>query len=110
MLAMQDGISQKDLAFLLGIRPQSLTIALEKLESEGLIERKQDEGDKRTRRVHITDAGKEQSAAQAEERAAHANSMFSVLTDEEKDQLANILAKLAAALEEKQGKQKEPQE
>ena len=95
-------MSQKDLAFLLGIRPQSLTIALEKLETEGLIERKQDEDDKRTRRVFITEAGKAKANEAAEERAARADEVFAVLSDEEKDQLGAILSKLAASMEESQ--------
>ncbi|MBQ9068408.1 MAG: MarR family transcriptional regulator [Eggerthellaceae bacterium] len=99
MLEVQDGMSQKDLAFLLGIRPQSLTVALEKLESEGLIERKQDEGDKRTRRVFITDAGKEKAASQAEERSKQADDVFAVLSEEEKEQLSSILSKLATSLD-----------
>lgn len=99
-LELKDGVSQKDLAFLLGIRPQSLTLALDKLEGDGYIERKQDEADKRARRVYITEAGKQRAAEQAEERASHAEKAFSALTEEEKDQLAAILAKLSAALEE----------
>lgn len=102
LLQVQDGMSQKDLAFLLGIRPQSLTIALEKLETEGLIERKQDEDDKRTRRVFITEAGKAKANEAAEERAARADEVFAVLSDEEKDQLGAILSKLAASMEEQQ--------
>ena len=102
LLQVQDGMSQKDLAFLLGIRPQSLTIALEKLESEGFIERRQDEDDKRTRRVFITEAGKAKASEAAEERAARAEEVFAVLSDEEKDQLGDILSKLVASMEEKQ--------
>lgn len=100
LLQVQDGMSQKDLAFLLGIRPQSLTVALDKLEGEGFIERKQDEDDKRTRRVFITEAGSAKATEAAQERAARADGVFSVLSDEEKDQLASILSKLASNLEE----------
>ena len=103
MLAMNDGLSQKDLAFLLGIRPQSLTLALEKLEAEGYIERKQDSAK----------AGKEAAKEQAAERAKRADDVFAALTEKEKEQLATILAKVAATLEEgkcphKKGEAKSP--
>ena len=98
VLVMQDGTSQKDLAYLLGIRPQSLTQALDSLESEGFVERQQDEDDKRTRRVYLTDAGRSRAAKVAEDRKQYADDAFSMLTEQEKDQLAAILAKIDASL------------
>ena len=100
VLVMQDGTSQKDLAYLLGIRPQSLTQALESLEEGGFIERRQDEEDKRTKRVFLTDAGRGRAAKVAEDRKKYAEDAFQMLTEEEKQQLADILAKIATALDE----------
>lgn len=100
-LVMQDGLSQKDLAYLLGIRPQSLTQALDTLEADGFVERKQDEEDKRTNRVFLTEAGRGRAAKVAEDRKQHAEDMFSMLTEEEKEQLATILEKIGASFEEK---------
>ena len=99
MLVMQDGTNQKDLAYLLGIRPQSLTQALEALEEGGFIERRADDEDKRTKRVFLTDAGRERAAQVAQERKERAQDMFSMLTEEEKEQLAAILGKIASALD-----------
>ena len=101
-LTMQDGTSQKDLAYVLGIRPQSLTKALDTLCEEGYVERRQDEEDKRTNRVFLTESGRERAAQIAEHRRNYAENAFSMLTDEEKEQLAAILAKIAAALDEKE--------
>ena len=100
VLVMQDGTSQKDLAYLLGIRPQSLTQALEALEEGGFVERKQDEEDKRINRVYLTDAGRGRAAKVAEDRKQHANDAFSMLTEEEKEQLAAILEKINTTFEE----------
>ena len=93
-LAMQDGMTQKDLAFLLGIRPQSLGELLAKLEADGYITRERSEADKRASIVKLTDAGREKAAHVDEMRHMSADTMFTKLTDEEKAQLCALLAKL----------------
>lgn len=99
VLMMQDGTSQKDLAYLLGIRPQSLTQALDSLEQGGFVTRKQDDQDKRTRRVYLTDAGRARAEEAAEDRKHYAENAFSMLTEDEKEQLAAILEKVNASLD-----------
>ena len=106
-LVMKDGLSQKDLAYLLGIRPQSLSEALEKLEADQMVERRHNEDDKRVINVYLTDGGRCRAAKVAEDRKKNAADVFSVLTDEEKDQLAVILGKLSAQLEDDLSKQGE---
>lgn len=99
MVSMQEGISQKDLAFLLGIRPQTLGEMLRKLEERDLIERKKSETDGRVVEVYLTEAGKTRAAEVAERRKVVATDMFAVLSEEEKDQLAGVLDKLSAEFE-----------
>ena len=105
VLMMQDGTSQKDLAYLLGIRPQSLSEALDKLEASQLVERRHNEDDKRVVNVYLTEAGRERALKVAEDRKKNAADVFSVLTEEEKDQLATILGKLSGKLEEELAEQ-----
>ena len=97
MIAMKEGINQKDLAFLLGIRPQTMGEILRKLEDRGLVERKKSEADGRAIEVYLTDEGRARADEIAERRKLAAADMFSVLTDEEKEQLIALLDKLAAA-------------
>ena len=99
MVAMKEGINQKDLAFLLGIRPQTLGELLRRLEERGLVERKKSEADARAIEVYLTDEGRARAQEIAERRALAAADLFSVLTDEEKEQLEAILDKLAAELD-----------
>jgi DNA-binding MarR family transcriptional regulator len=99
MVAMQEGISQKDLAFLLGIRPQTLGEMLQKLEEHGLIERQKSEEDGRVIEVRLTEQGRELAAEIAERRKLVAADLFAVLSEEEKEQLASILDKLTVELE-----------
>lgn len=108
VLMMQDGTSQKDLAYLLGIRPQSLSEALAKLEESGMVERRHNEEDRRVVNVYLTDAGRSRALKVAEDRKKNAADVFSVLTDEEKDQLAAILGKLTAKLEEERAQKAAP--
>lgn len=114
ILMMQDGTTQKDLAYLLGIRPQSLSEALDKLESSQLVERRQNEEDKRMVNVFLTEAGRRRAEKVAEDRKKNAADVFSVLTDEEKEQFATIMdkiiAKLDADLSEKSSGKKEQAE
>ncbi len=99
MLSMQEGISQKDLAFLLGIRPQTLGEMLQKLEERELVERKKSEVDGRIIQVYLTDEGRSRAAEIAERRSLVAADMFSVLDEAEKEQLLVILDKLGDELD-----------
>lgn len=101
MVSMQEGISQKDLAFLLGIRPQTLGEMLRKLEERELVERRKSEADGRVVEVSLTEAGRTRAAEIAERRKIVAADMFAVLSEEEKGQLAAILDKLSAEFEKR---------
>lgn len=58
MLKIQPEIKTRELAYLLGIRQQSLNELLNKLEKSGYVERKPSEKDKRVMVVHLTEKGK----------------------------------------------------
>jgi MarR family transcriptional regulator for hemolysin len=53
-----DGISQKDLAALVGIEGSSLVRLLDILASRGLVERRTDEIDRRAKLIFLTEAGR----------------------------------------------------
>lgn len=53
-----EGIRQRDLAESLGIEGPSLVRLLDSLESQGLIERREDEVDRRAKAVHLTEDGR----------------------------------------------------
>ena len=99
-LEQSDGMTQKELAERLGIRPQSLTDALVRLEQQGAITRTRSERDKREQLVRITELGREQSRRVAELHQKAARMVLSDLTEEEKQQLLSILNKLTADGEE----------
>ena len=53
------GVRQKELATALGIEGPSLVRLLDSLERRGLIERREDESDRRARGIHLTRAGRD---------------------------------------------------
>ena len=98
LLAANEGLSQKELAQLMGVRPQSLSELLLRLEESGLVERRRSETDGRVINVYLTDDGREQAQQAAEARRQSARDALGVLTDAEKEELARILEKLAGGL------------
>lgn len=57
ILSNKDGLSQKELADILGIKPSTITVMLKRMEKGNLVVRKQDSEDQRISRVYITDEG-----------------------------------------------------
>ena len=91
LLAMRSPIAQRELAYILGVRPQSLGEVLGKLESAGLITRDTDPNDARARLVSITEVGKER--AQEMEKRPQVDPL-NVLSDEEQKQFLDLLQRV----------------
>ena len=94
VIASNDGISQKELAFILGIRPQSAGEMVSKMEANGLLIKVQDENDGRAHCLHLTESGRESCE---KNHAIRHGSIFDCLSEEEKSQLNSLLAKIVAA-------------
>ena len=94
-----DGISQRDLVELLNIRPSSLSEMLDKLESHGLIERRQHETDKRVSNVFITEKGRDAAAHAEEARQKSADTLLAALEPQEQESLSTLLGKVIGSLE-----------
>lgn len=97
ILAGCDTMPQSELVKQLDMRPQSASEMLKKLEKRGLITRCQSETDKRVIDLRITEQGK-QMYEQSEDFTPIA---LGILSDEEKQQFANILDKLTEELQKK---------
>ena len=87
-------ITQRDLTERLGIQPGSASEILSKLESTGLIIRTQNEVDRRTTDVCLTDAGRKLAAEALVQRQKRHEEMFSCLSEEEKHKLLSLLEKV----------------
>jgi len=100
MLKKTPEISQRELSYLLDIRPQSLGEILGKLEKNGYITRTPSENDKRIMIVNLTQAGKD---TQIQEFSF--DRVFDCLKEEEKQTLSSYLQRLIVSLEEDLGTQ-----
>lgn len=106
MILRESGtLTQKKLTERLGIQPGSASEILAKLENAGLIFRRQNETDRRTTDILLTDAGTELAAEAAEQRRKRHEEMFSCLTEEEKRALLSLLEKLRTDWESRLMKQ-----
>ncbi len=105
MLKIQPEIATKELAYLLGIRQQSLDELLNKLEKNGYVERKPSENDKRVMIVHLTEKGKQIQQPQTDYQK-----IFDCLLPEELQQLSQYLDRIIEAFQAQTGNASEESE
>ena len=98
LLKIQKKISQKDLSYLLDIRPQSLGELLSKLEKNGYITRTPSETDKRAMIIELTEKGTK--LPDEDENRFDFSFAFDCLDNEEQVTLSGYLKKITEALEE----------
>lgn len=95
---LDPGVSSATAARRTAITPQSMGTAVNGLVERGLLERRTAPGDRRTHRLHATEAGRRLAAeARTMVDAAHAEAL-EVLTPTEQDQVHSLLLKLLASL------------
>ena len=99
VLKLQDGISTKDLSYLLGVRVSSLNELLSKLEKSGHITREASEQDKRVMLVKLTEKGR--SAEEPE--TIDSGAIFDCLSEDEQQAFGEYLDRVIAALTDKLG-------
>ena len=92
MLKIQPEIKTRELAYLLGIRQQSLNELLNKLEKSGHVERKPSEKDKRVMVVHLTEKGKKIQQPETDYQE-----ILDCLSSEELQQFGEYLDRIIAA-------------
>lgn len=95
ILASHGEMSQARMADKLGVRSASASELLSKMEAEGLVRRAPDEEDGRAYKVALTEEGRAAAEEVLAERRARDAHLFEALTAEEKQQLTQLLDKLA---------------
>lgn len=98
LLKIKDGISTRDLSYLLGARVSSMNELLAKLEKNGYITREASEDDKRVMLIRLTEKGRSQEAPGRAD-----GDLFGCLSAEEQDAFGGYLDRITAALEEEIG-------
>ena len=91
VLSEEESLHQHDIQHYLQVSPGTVSEMISKLESKGLVERKRNAEDRRAVEISITESGREHLKSLAEE---NQDDVFAVLSEEEKQNLYDILVKL----------------
>ncbi len=87
ILNKHNGLSQKEIAKKLGIKPSTITVMLKRMESGNLVCRRQDSKDQRVSRVYITEEGRRLCEKSKELTIQLQDECFGNFTQEEKENL-----------------------
>lgn len=94
ILNKNNGISQKELAEKLKVKPATITVMLKRMEKANMVVRKQDTEDQRISRVYITEEGREVCKKAVEVMKDVELECFGSLSEEEKEKLKGLLDKM----------------
>lgn len=94
LLAMDDGICQRDLVVATHLRPPTVSVLLRDMEEEGLVKRKGDPDDQRAVRVYLTEKGRARDRQNIEKIHALDEIGLRGLSDEEIKTLMALLVRL----------------
>ena len=87
-----DGLSQKELAALVGLDGSTLVRLLDRLEAKGQVERRADAADRRTKRLYLTVSGREAVHALRRHLQRIESEMLIDLADDQIDGMLDALA------------------
>ena len=91
---INDAISQRELGFIMGMRPQTLGELLQKLEANGYVERHRSKLDRRSLIVKLTQKGE-----QFQKSRPFYEELFCDMNDKERENLRRLLQKVDVRLE-----------
>lgn len=105
VLAKEDGLIQSQLAEILDIRPSSLAELMKKMEKSGDVLRKEEEQDKRIKRVFLTQQGQQKAQKFSHVSEDMSEAFFAGLTEEEQENFSAYMQKISAGWQEEFQKQ-----
>ena len=100
LLEEQGALTQRELIEITGRRSATLSEQLESMEKAGWITREKNAADKRNIDLALTALGRQAAGEVRAWRAGHAEVLFGMLDEKERDGLYRLLQKLSAAWEE----------
>lgn len=99
-LAHNDGVTQLQLVKLTHLTAPTVSVALVKMEKEGLVRRETDEKDMRQVRVYLTEKGREKDDFVRNKCYETEEKMLSGVTEQEKKELCRVMKKIVINLME----------
>ena len=103
IIAAEQPISQRELSRRTGIDPSTMVARMDVLDEQGLVQRARSSVDRRSYDIRLSPAGSTLLTKLREQGEEHADRFFAPLTPSERGQLHELLAKLAASLDESPG-------
>lgn len=100
LLKSNDGLKNSEIVEILDIKPSSVSMQVQALEEDGLVERRESENDKRVSLIFLTEKGKQEIEDGNEKTDDATNNIFKDLSDQEKIALESILNKINTRLTE----------
>jgi DNA-binding MarR family transcriptional regulator len=95
VLSKSSGLSQQELASMLNMHPSRLVGLVDELETSGFVKRQEKVDDRRTYALHLTDEGQAILGEIGRIAKEHQDSLLASLGKEEREQLADILQRIA---------------
>jgi DNA-binding MarR family transcriptional regulator len=92
------GLAQGELVKEMGVAPSILVTLLNPLETDGLVTRERDPGDRRRHLVTLTPAGEKQLASASRAQKETEDALFASLDDNQREQLRGLLLALTDGL------------
>lgn len=105
ILVKEDGLIQSQLVEILDIRPSSLAELMKKMEKSNDVLRKEEEHDKRIKRVFLTEKGRQKAKKISHVGEDMSEAFFAGLTEEEQENFSEYLQKISAGWQEEFQKQ-----
>lgn len=96
LLRSRPGISQQELAEVLGMLPSRVVAFVDDLETAGYVERVRDDADRRRYALRMTDAGRTALRTIGDVSRAHDAAITAALTTAEHETLGGLLERIAA--------------
>src|SRR5215469_12567859 len=88
-------ITQQTLATTLGMVPSRLVVLVDEMESQGLIERRENTDDRRRYALHITEKGRSTLDKIGRISREHSQALLAAISEDEQRQLATLLQRIA---------------
>lgn len=98
LLAVNDGITQRDMAEALHVAPPTLTRMLHSMQKAGLIRRSPDAADQRLTRVELTSDGRAEELRMRAAAADYVNATVATLPEADRRELVRLLGDLGASI------------
>ena len=99
LVAKKDGLSQRELAKILNIKPPTVNVSVQRLEKAGFLYKKPDEKDQRVTRIYLTEKGKETKAKALERIHKNESVMLEGFSQAEQCLLRRFLEQILANIE-----------